>query len=256
MSFAYVLQHTPSETAGAIAVALRGRKIVARVIKSFSGDEVPREIGDARALIVMGGPMGVYEADAYPFLKEEKRLIERALRADVPVLGVCLGSQLLASVLGAHVTRGHAKEIGWIPVEFSASAGRDRIFGGVSSPIVPLQWHGDVFTLPAGAVSLAKSAMTRCQAFRYGRAAYGVLFHLEVTRGIVAKMVRAFAGELAEQNIAREDVLAGAAKHLPRLEPIARGVFERFAAHAAGTAPEDVAPRRKGVKRAAPRSRS
>ena len=229
MSTVYVVQHAEVETAGAIGAALRARKLTARVVRAYAGAEIPREMGRARGLVVMGGPMGVYEADRHPFLKEEMRLIERALRASIPVLGVCLGSQLLASVLGAHVSHGRAKEIGFLPVELAASAGRDRIFSGVKSPIVPCHWHGDVFTLPAGAVALARSQRTRCQAFRYGRTAYGMLFHMELTRPILRRMTRTFRDELAAERIEPGAILDAADLHLPRLLPVARGVFERWA---------------------------
>ena len=224
-----VLTHTKEEGAGMITAALRAKKLVPRVVRGYAGAAVPTDIGRARGLVVMGGPMGVRDTATYPFLKDEMRLIERALRAEVPILGICLGSQLLATVLGAHVSRGSAKEIGWLPVEHVASAGRDRIFAGVKSPLVPCHWHGDVFTLPPGAVSLARSARTRCQAFRYARAAYGLLFHMELTRPGLAKMTRAFEDELVAEKLTAGDMLAGADKFLPRLEPIARGIFGRWA---------------------------
>jgi GMP synthase (glutamine-hydrolysing) len=233
MTAIYVLQHVEVETAGAIGPALRARKLTPRVIRSYAGEEIPRDMGKARGLVVMGGPMGVYEVAQHPFLQAEMRLIERALRAELPILGVCLGSQLLASVLGAHVSRGRKKEIGWLPVELAASAGRDLIFSGVKSPIVPCHWHGDVFTLPAGAVALARSQRTRCQAFRYGRAAYGMLFHMEFTRPILRKLTRAFKDELAAEKIEPDAILEGADVHLPRLEPVARAVFERWAGQCA-----------------------
>jgi GMP synthase-like glutamine amidotransferase len=229
MSTVYVVQHAEPETPGTIGLALRARRLTAKVVRAYAGAEIPREMGRARGLVVMGGPMGVHEAARFPFLQDEMRLIERALRAEVPVLGVCLGSQLLASVLGAHVSRARAKEIGWLPVELAASAGRDPIFRGVKSPIVPCHWHGDVFTLPAGAVALARSQRTRCQAFRYGRTAYGMLFHMEFTRPILRKMTRTFRDELAAERIEPGAILDGADLHLPRLEPVARAVFERWA---------------------------
>jgi GMP synthase (glutamine-hydrolysing) len=224
-----VLTHTKEESAGIISSALRAKKLVPRIVRGYDGDAVPTDIGRARGLVVMGGPMGVRDAGTYPFLKDEMRLIERALRAEVPILAVCLGSQLLATVLGAHVSHAAAKEIGWLPVELAPSAGRDRIFAGVKSPLVPCHWHGDVFTLPPGAVSLARSARTRCQAFRYARAAYGLLFHMELTRPGLAKMTRAFEDELVQEQLTARDMLAGADKFLPRLEPIARGIFGRWA---------------------------
>lgn len=228
-----VLTHAKEEGAGLIASALRAQKLTPQVVRGYAGGAVPADLGRARGLVVMGGPMGVRDAAAHPFLSDELRLIERALRAEVPVLAVCLGSQLLATVLGAHVSRAPSREIGWLPVELAPSAGRDPIFAGVRSPFVPCHWHGDVFTLPTGAVSLARSARTRCQAFRYARAAYGLLFHMELTRVGVAKMTRAFAAELAIAKIAPGDMLSGADKFLPRLEPVARGVFGRWAAECA-----------------------
>ena len=229
MSTVYILKHAAIENAGLLAPALRAKKLTPRVLNSYAGAALPRDLSRARGLVVLGGPMGVHQTAEFPFLDDEMRLIERALRADLPILGICLGSQLVARALGAHVSHGRTKEIGFLPVELAASAGRDRIFAGVTSPIVPCHWHGDVFTLPRGAVSLAKSERTRCQAFRYGRAAYGLLFHLEMTRPMLAKMTRAFQGELAAEKLLPRDVMAGADKFLPRIEPIARGVFERWA---------------------------
>ncbi len=229
MAQVLVLTHTKAESAGMIAPALRAKKLTPRVVRGYAGDTVPTDIGRARGLVVMGGPMGVRDTAAHPFLKDEMRLIERALRAEVPVLAVCLGSQLLATVLGGRVSRASTREIGWLPVELAPSAGRDRIFAGVKSPLVPCHWHGDVFTLPPGAVSLGRSARTRCQAFRYARAAYGLLFHMELTRPGVAKMAHAFEEELAAAEITARDMLAGADTFLPPLEPVARGVFGRWA---------------------------
>lgn len=101
--------------------------------------------------------MGVYEQDRYPFLSEEIRLIETALKQEKPLLGVCLGSQLLAAALGVKVTKGRKKEIGWHPVNLTDAATTDPLWGGVKSPFVAYHWHGDTFELPRAAVSLASS---------------------------------------------------------------------------------------------------
>jgi GMP synthase (glutamine-hydrolysing) len=223
-----VLQHAVCETLGTIADALERAHLRARYIRAFAGDAVPEHMGEAVGLILMGGPMGVYERDQYPFLAEEIRLIERALADGTPILGVCLGSQLLATALGARVRRGPQKEIGWFPVALTEAARADALFAGAPSSFVAYHWHGDVFDCPAGAVSLARSALTDCQAFRYGANAYGLLFHLEVTAPLIAEMVRTFAAELREVGISGEEIVRHAAQHLPELERIGRRVFDAW----------------------------
>jgi GMP synthase (glutamine-hydrolysing) len=183
----------------------------------------------AGCLILLGGPMGVYEAERYPFLADEIRLVERALREDKPVLGVCLGSQLLASALGAEVSPSGGKEIGWHPVTLTGAASNDPIWGEVESPLTAYHWHGDVFELPKGAVSLASSRQTECQAYRYGQNAYGILFHLEVTREIVEDMVAAFGDELRAEGLDGGAILSDTQRYLPELQRVGKGLFNRWA---------------------------
>ncbi len=226
MPTALVIQHIDVEGPGLIADALAAHGVGLRVVRPFAGEPVPGTC-DADALIVMGGPMGVYETDAHPYLRDEMRLIEAALRARRPMLGTCLGSQLLAAVLGARVHPGARKEIGWLPVDLEDDG--DHLFAGLPRRFTPLHWHGDVFDLPAGAVHLARSELTAHQAFRYGDCAWGLLFHLETTRAQVAAMTDAFADELTGAGIAREALLTNADHHLAELAAIARSVFDRFA---------------------------
>jgi len=200
-----VLQHVAPEGPGLIERALAEKGITVALTRPDLGDPVPTDLEDAAGLLVMGGPMGVYEADRFRFLADEERLVERALHAGAPVLGVCLGSQLLAHVLGARVAPGPKKEIGWFDVTLTAEAAADPLFGGAPRVFCPLHWHGDVFELPGGAVSLARSELTLHQAFRYGENAHGLLFHLEADIEQVAAMARLFADELAD---ARVDVAA------------------------------------------------
>jgi GMP synthase (glutamine-hydrolysing) len=230
MAEVYVLQHVGPETIGNIAQGLEAAGHRAHYIRVFEGQAVPRHMEGAAGLIVMGGPMGVYERDRYPFLDQELRLIEQTLRAEKPVLGVCLGSQLLATALGASVAPAPSKEIGWHPVMLAEQAPADRLLAHVEPSFVAFHWHGDVFTLPRGATPLAASRRTPHQAYRYGENAYGFLFHMEVTEEIVLGMVEHFADELTEVGMDGAAIVEGIEEYLHRLEAIAEMVFGRWAA--------------------------
>jgi GMP synthase (glutamine-hydrolysing) len=136
-------------------------------------------------LIVLGGPVGVYEAYDYPFLADEIRLVERRLATKRPFLGICLGAQIMAAALGARVYRGLAEEIGWTPITLT-EAGRSSPVSAFAKPAgAVLHWHGDTFDLPEGTVRLASSAAYENQAIAYGQHALGLQFHGEVTaRGL------------------------------------------------------------------------
>lgn len=142
-----------------------------------------------------------------------------------PVLGVCLGSQLLAHVLGAKVYAGRSKEIGWYPVTLSRSAASDALWSEIPSTFMAYHWHGDAFDLPANCELLASSALTPHQAFRYGANAYGILFHMEVTRPLIETMTDSFAEELREINKSAAQIRQQADEFLPPLDRIGQAVF-------------------------------
>jgi GMP synthase (glutamine-hydrolysing) len=223
-----IVQHVDCEKPGLILRFLEENGIAVGFVRGFDGQKVPREMGNACGLVVMGGPMGVYESGRYPYLVDEMRLIESALRESKPVLGVCLGSQLLASALGSPVTKGRQKEIGWFPVALRSEAAADALWHGVERSFTALHWHGDVFDLPRGAVHLASSELTACQAFCYGRNAYGLLFHIEATAETLAGMTEAFPEELAEACASGRQILEQSRQRLPQLEQIAHTVFGRW----------------------------
>jgi len=223
-----VLQHTASETLGAIEDVLRAHQMGFNYIETHLGKPVPAEMADQAGLIVMGGPMGVYEEAKFPFLRDEMLLIESALALGRPVLGVCLGSQLLAAVLGAKVKRGERKELGWYEVTLSEVAAEDPLFAGVKPSFWPFHWHGDVFPLPPQSVGLASSKQTPCQAFRHGDNAYGLLFHLEVTQRQITQMLSDFADELHEAGGTAAEISEQIPRHLPVIQEIASEVFGRW----------------------------
>lgn len=230
MAKIYVLQHHPVENLGTIADALEGAALAWQYVRVAEGQPVPADMKGAGGLIVMGGPMGVYQTERYPWLREEMRLIEDAIKSNLPVLGVCLGAQILAAALGAKVERNSkGKEIGWHAIRISDSARDDRLMRGLPATLTPFHWHGDIFELPRGAVSLASSDKTPCQAFRYGDKAYGFQFHFEVTTEGVAGMAAAFAKELVRENISSEEMVAQSADFIQPLEKISDTVFSRWA---------------------------
>lgn len=230
MAKVYVLQHHRVENLGTIAEALEGAALAWQYIRVHEGHPVPKEMKGAGGLIVMGGPMATYQADRYPFLRDEMVLIEQALKEGLPVLGVCLGAQIVAAALGAKVTRNPAgKEIGWYPVTLSDAALEDRLWRGVAPTITPFHWHGDIFELPAGAVSLASSEKTPCQAFRYGNSVYGLQFHIEVTPESVAAMAAEWPRELEKEKISAAEMIGAAAGHVPELELLSDAIFGRWA---------------------------
>jgi len=230
MAKVYVLQHHQVENLGTIAGALEGAALAWQYIRTHEGHPVPKEMKGAGGLIVMGGPMAVYQADQYLFLRDEMRLIEQAVTEELPVLGVCLGAQIVAAALGAKVTRNPAgKEIGWYPVTLSDAALEDRLWRGVAPTITPFHWHGDIFELPAGAVSLASSEKTPCQAFRYGNSIYGLQFHIEVSPESVAAMAAEWPRELDKERISAAEMIGAAAGHVPELELLSDAIFGRWA---------------------------
>ena len=224
-----VLQHAECETLGSIAAALAAAGLSARVVRSFDGEPVPQELERESGLVLMGGPMGVCDQLRYPFLSDEMRLIEQAMRRGVPVLGVCLGSQLLASALGAPVMKGPKKEIGWHTVRLAAEAQADPLWSGAPAEFTALHWHGDVFRLPAGAVRLASSDLTECQAFRSGNKSYGILFHMEATRTMIETWIGAFSQELAAEKIDGHRLLAEEPQHRAAIDRLSGRVFGAWA---------------------------
>jgi GMP synthase (glutamine-hydrolysing) len=186
MTRACVLQHIGCEPPGLFSDILRRHGIAAETVELDEGGELP----DWRSLdlvLAMGGPMGANDEGEHPWLAGEKRWIAAAVRAGVPYFGVCLGAQLIAASLGAPVWTGAAPEVGILPVALTDAGRSDPVLGALGDEFPALQWHGDTFGLPAGAVHLARSEAYPNQAFRFGTAAYAVQFHVEVTDRMLAE---------------------------------------------------------------------
>ena len=195
-------QHVPFEGLGCIAPWLADNGHAVSCTRLWAGDAFP-DIGRVDGLIVMGGPMGVYDEAIYPWLAEEKSFIKQIIAQDKPVLGICLGAQLIAEALGSRVWKNTQREIGffplagdgqWLPAELSA-----------------FHWHGDTFGIPDGAAHLASSAACKNQAFIYRERVLALQFHLETTDESLPEIYKHCAGEVVPGSFIRtlEESLAG-----------------------------------------------
>lgn len=191
-----VLRHVGFEHLGSFAPALASRNFSISMldagIDALDGRPEPPDL-----LIVLGGPIGAAEEALYPFLKDELRLIERQLQAGLPVLGICLGAQLIARVLGARIYPGPAKEIGWAPIDPTEEGRRSCLAPLAENQWQVLHWHGDTFDLPDGAIRLASTATTANQAFVHGTNVLGIQFHIEALADEIEKWLIGHAIEIA-----------------------------------------------------------
>jgi len=224
------LQHIACEPPGSYEdeLLIRGGELTRVLVDE--GQPLP-ELDSFAGVIVMGGPMGAYEQERLPWLGPEKRLIARAVADGLPVWGVCLGAQLLASSLGAQVFPGPEPEVGVLPVHRTDAAIDDPVFSALPETFVALQWHSDTFALPDGAVRLARSDAYENQAFRAG-SAYGLQFHIEVGTKLADEWgeVPAYAESL--ERIMGADalprLLADVRVHEEAMTDLARTLFARW----------------------------
>jgi GMP synthase (glutamine-hydrolysing) len=186
-----VFQHVPHEILGTLDPLLRDAGFRIRYVNFGRNPDAVPDLDRYHGLIVLGGPMNCDQVTRHRHLATEVAAIASAIRDGKPVLGICLGSQLLARALGAPVTRHHSKEIGWYDVTPTEHGQSDPLFRHFGASEKIFQWHGDTFAIPHGAVHLATSAACAHQAFRFGHNVYGLQFHLEVDEPLVHRWLRA-----------------------------------------------------------------
>jgi len=189
-----IIKHVDPEGPGLIESCLKGNMISYQVLNLEKEGRFP-SVDDWSHIVLLGGPMNVYEEDRYPFLRKEDLFIKESIQRGKTLLGICLGAQLIAKALGARVSKAPAKEIGWYEVSLTEEGSRDLLFSNFPKTFSVFQWHGDTFELPNAAKLIALSSPIRHQAFRYGENAYGLQFHLEVTGEMIREWMETYEEE-------------------------------------------------------------
>jgi GMP synthase-like glutamine amidotransferase len=212
----HCLTHVPFEDAAALEIWAEDRGHPLTYTRLYDNDPLP-SLDSFDLLTVMGGLMNVYEEDRYPWLVEEKKFLRKVIDSRKRVLGICLGAQLLADVLGGKVTQNPCKEIGWHEVCLTDQADQSPVVSSVLPPrFTVFQWHGDTFQIPSGAVHLAENRACSNQAFQYGSHVLALQFHLEYTKESIEKMLYFCEDELVEGPcIQKPQVIRAGYKQIP-----------------------------------------
>lgn len=226
MTNVVAIRHVAFEDAGTIETLLGRRGGTIEYADAGVDDLLAIEAAAPDLLIVLGGPIGVYEVERYPFLLDEIRLLEQRLASGRPLLGICLGAQLIARAAGCRVYPGPAKEIGFAPIELTVA--------GLASPLAAvaeashrvLHWHGDTFDLPAGATRLASTAVTQNQAFAMGTNVLGLQFHLEAEPAKFERWLIGHTVEIHAAGLRVEDLRAQNARHGEQVAAAGHAVFK------------------------------
>lgn len=193
----HYFQHVPFEGLGCIEGWARAASHHLSVTRFFENGLLP-EIESIDWLVVMGGPMGAGDEKKYSWLTPEKKFIEKAIGQGKVVLGVCLGAQLIADVLGAKVYPNEYREIGWFPIQLTNAGRSSTLFGFLPYEFDVFHWHGDTFDIPVSAVQLARSEACGNQAFMYAEHVLGLQFHLELSPDNVEELIKNCSAELVE----------------------------------------------------------
>ncbi len=187
-----VVKHIGIEGPGIIADFFGNTSWQTETIELYKGSRLPEVISRIEALIILGGPMNVHEEDKFPFLRTEDAFIKQAIKKEVPILGICLGAQLIAKACGGKVKQAEHSEIGWHKVGLTEQGRQDALFRNINNELDAFQWHNDTFQLPGKATLLATSGLCKNQAFRLGKNAYGLQFHFEVTPEMVESWIKKY----------------------------------------------------------------
>ncbi len=196
-----VIKHVEKEGPGLIETFFKADGWELETVELAKGEGLPENLEHIAAVVMLGGPMSVYEEKAHPFLKEEDRFIRKLLVEEIPFLGICLGGQLLSKACNGSIAKSPVKEVGWYTVQLTRDGQKDMLFRGLPRTFKVFQWHEDTFEIPDGGALMAVGRGCKNQAFKIGTNAYGLQFHFEVTGDMVKAWMKDEAGKIDTKKI-------------------------------------------------------
>jgi GMP synthase (glutamine-hydrolysing) len=228
-----VFQHVPHEILGTFNPLLKDAGFRIRYVNFGRTPDAQPNMDKYDGLIILGGPMCVDQVDTHPHLATEIAAIRTAIEHHKPVLGICLGAQLIAAALQAKVRKNPVKEIGWYDVSPTSDGERDPLFKAFKGTEKIFQWHGDTFDIPAGAVQLASSPDCANQAYRYGDRTYGLQFHLEVDEALIHRWLRTAVHiheleELGDERMNADRIMTDTPHYISNTADLGRRLFGEF----------------------------
>ncbi|MEW6101942.1 MAG: type 1 glutamine amidotransferase [Candidatus Omnitrophota bacterium] len=222
-----VIKHIDIEGPGSMEDYFLNTPLRLKEIDLSRGDALPDDLKDIEAVVSLGGPMNVYQEDKYPFLKSEDLFLRKALKKEIPILGICLGSQMLARASAAKVRKAENKEVGWYRVNLTKEGKQDPLFRALPENLEVFQWHEDTFALPKSGTLLAESDTCMNQAFKVGKNAYGLQFHIEVTPQMIEAWINKYKHN--GQRLEAKDMLTLAHKKQGKFRKQADYIYSNFA---------------------------
>lgn len=226
----HYIQHVNFETPGAILEWTINKGVSVSHTFSFNNDPFP-SLSDIDGLVIMGGPMNIYEENKYSWLKKEKHFIKKALQSKKKIFGICLGAQLLADVLGAKVYKNSETEIGISPVYLTKEIQNHSLFQNIPSSFIALHWHGDTFAIPKGAIRIAKNEVTPNQGFLYNNKVLALQFHIEANENSLSNLLKNSQEDLKKAGHfiqSKETILALFDKHQKEMKKNLFNILDKF----------------------------